>query len=259
MPAVLRLYEDIFSDGAALTLPALPRMMFVVHGTVTIADRGLSDGEAWHGEGAVTVARRKIRRQHLALGAGQRGGRGCGRRHRHILARKTRRAPGNAARGRAPAARRQRRVSARRLRLSASSSGAGHPLPARGRHPHRHPWPLHLVWAGRRLVRERARAGVRAGRGRSAEPLHPGHDPAARADREELAAIRQRRRQVEAAGAAVSDFRRHADRAPGRNVGARLTAAADCAIAVLETGRNRRRSSRASGRARWRAPLDARP
>jgi hypothetical protein len=55
MPAVLRLYEDIFSDGAALTLPALPRMIFVVHGTVAIGDRGLSDGEAWHGEEAVTA------------------------------------------------------------------------------------------------------------------------------------------------------------------------------------------------------------
>jgi hypothetical protein len=55
MPAVLRLYEDIFSDGAALTLPALPRMIFVVHGTVTIADRNVSDGEAWHGEEAVTA------------------------------------------------------------------------------------------------------------------------------------------------------------------------------------------------------------
>jgi hypothetical protein len=55
MPAVLRLCEDIFSDGAALTLPALPRMIFVVHGTVTIADRNLSDGEAWHGEDVMTA------------------------------------------------------------------------------------------------------------------------------------------------------------------------------------------------------------
>jgi hypothetical protein len=55
MPAVLRLCEDIFSDGAALTLPGLPRMIFVVHGTLAIAHRSLSDGEAWHGERAVTV------------------------------------------------------------------------------------------------------------------------------------------------------------------------------------------------------------
>ena len=42
--------------------------------------------------------------------------------------------------------------------------GPGHPLPHRGRHPHRHPRPLDLVRAGRRLVRNRARRGVRAGR-----------------------------------------------------------------------------------------------
>ena len=72
-------------------------------------------------------------------------------------------------------------VPARRLRLPASPSGAGHPLPDRGRHPHRHPRPLDVLRAGRRLVRERAGRGVRAGRGRSSEPLHPRDDPAARA------------------------------------------------------------------------------
>ena len=55
MPPVLALYEDILSNGAALALPALPRMIFVVHGEVTIADRPLRDGEAWHGEGAATL------------------------------------------------------------------------------------------------------------------------------------------------------------------------------------------------------------
>ena len=55
MPAFLALYEDILSDAAALALPALPRMIFVVHGAATIADRALSGGEAWHGEGAVTA------------------------------------------------------------------------------------------------------------------------------------------------------------------------------------------------------------
>jgi hypothetical protein len=56
MPAVLRLYEDILSNGAALTLPALARMIFVVHGSATIAERAVSDGEAWHGEGTVGLA-----------------------------------------------------------------------------------------------------------------------------------------------------------------------------------------------------------
>jgi hypothetical protein len=55
MPPVLCLRENVFCDGAALTLPALPRMIFVVHGAATIAERSLSDGEAWHGEGGVTV------------------------------------------------------------------------------------------------------------------------------------------------------------------------------------------------------------
>ena len=55
MPATLALCEDILSDGAALALAASPRFVFVVHGAVTIADRTLNDGEAWHGEGAVTL------------------------------------------------------------------------------------------------------------------------------------------------------------------------------------------------------------
>jgi hypothetical protein len=52
---VLRLCEDILSNGAALALPPLPRMIFVVHGALTIAERSLSDGEAWHGEGPLTL------------------------------------------------------------------------------------------------------------------------------------------------------------------------------------------------------------
>ena len=57
MHPVLRLYEDIFSGGApGASLPALPRMIFVVHGSVTIDGRTLTDGDTWHGEQAVTVA-----------------------------------------------------------------------------------------------------------------------------------------------------------------------------------------------------------
>ncbi len=55
MPPVLRLCEDILSNDAALALAALPRFVFVVHGAVTIADRTLNDGAAWHGEGAATL------------------------------------------------------------------------------------------------------------------------------------------------------------------------------------------------------------
>jgi len=55
MNPVLSLYEDILSNGATPALPAHPRMIFVVHGIVTIAGKTLSDGETWHGEGAVTI------------------------------------------------------------------------------------------------------------------------------------------------------------------------------------------------------------
>jgi quercetin dioxygenase-like cupin family protein len=55
MPPVLALYEDVVSNGAALALPAAARMIFLVHGGVTIAGRALGDGEAWHGEGAATL------------------------------------------------------------------------------------------------------------------------------------------------------------------------------------------------------------
>jgi hypothetical protein len=39
----------------AVSLPALPRMIFVVHGEVAVADRTLRDGEAWSSEAPVTV------------------------------------------------------------------------------------------------------------------------------------------------------------------------------------------------------------
>jgi hypothetical protein len=50
------LFEDSLSGGASLSLPALPRMIFVVHGAVTIDGKAFSDGEAWSGEGAVSLA-----------------------------------------------------------------------------------------------------------------------------------------------------------------------------------------------------------
>jgi len=56
MPPVLALYEDVFANGAALALPAGARMIFLVHGSATIAGRALRNGEAWCGEDAVAVA-----------------------------------------------------------------------------------------------------------------------------------------------------------------------------------------------------------
>jgi hypothetical protein len=57
MAPVLRLYEDIFSADGALgaAMPAMPRMVFVVHGSATIDGRTFGDGEAWFGENALAL------------------------------------------------------------------------------------------------------------------------------------------------------------------------------------------------------------
>ena len=56
MAVYLRLYEDILSGGADdMRLPALPRMIFVVHGAATIGGQSYAGNEAWAGEGAVTL------------------------------------------------------------------------------------------------------------------------------------------------------------------------------------------------------------
>ena len=53
MHPILRLYEDSLSGGVApMSLPVLARMIFVVHGAVSIGGKTLRDGEAWSGEGA---------------------------------------------------------------------------------------------------------------------------------------------------------------------------------------------------------------
>jgi hypothetical protein len=56
MHPVLRLYEDILANDAVVELPALARMIFVVHGAMTIAERAFGDGEAWHGADAVALS-----------------------------------------------------------------------------------------------------------------------------------------------------------------------------------------------------------
>ena len=55
MNSTLRLYEDVLTNDAELSLPALPRMIFVVHGSAQAADRMLSDEETFSGEGPVTL------------------------------------------------------------------------------------------------------------------------------------------------------------------------------------------------------------
>ena len=53
---VLRLYEDVIPGSGEVRLPALARMIFIVHGAVAIAGRAFGDGEAWHGQDAVTLS-----------------------------------------------------------------------------------------------------------------------------------------------------------------------------------------------------------
>jgi len=57
MHPVLRLYEDVLSsaENAVLQLPSLSRFIFVVHGSVAIGGKPLSEGEAWQGEAAITL------------------------------------------------------------------------------------------------------------------------------------------------------------------------------------------------------------
>ncbi len=57
MPPILRLHEDTMSADGALdaAIPAMPRMVFVVHGAVTIDGRTFGDGDTWFGEGPLAM------------------------------------------------------------------------------------------------------------------------------------------------------------------------------------------------------------
>lgn len=55
MAPTLRLYEDVLANGAEVIWPAAARMIFVVHGAITIADRTLRDDEAFGSESAVAL------------------------------------------------------------------------------------------------------------------------------------------------------------------------------------------------------------
>ena len=159
MHPVLRLYEDVLSSAETVEfqLPPLPRFIFVVHGSATIGGRPRQRRRGLAGRRRRAGQARRRRRDLLALGTGARRPRLDGRqRARHGLAREAHGLSRDAAEGRTADARRQRRLPARRLRLSAPAPGAGHPLPDRGRHPHRHARPLDVV-------RRRAAPGTRPG------------------------------------------------------------------------------------------------
>jgi hypothetical protein len=55
MLPMLRLGEDVLSNDGAMALPALPRMIFIVHGSIAVEGRILRDEETFSGEGAVTL------------------------------------------------------------------------------------------------------------------------------------------------------------------------------------------------------------
>jgi hypothetical protein len=60
MHPMLRLYEDTFNNAAGVMhLPARARVIFVVHGSLSIAGRAYADGEVWHGEDAMTLTPEK--------------------------------------------------------------------------------------------------------------------------------------------------------------------------------------------------------
>ena len=54
MQAELRLIEDFLTDRGALSLPALPRMLYMVRGSITIGERVLGQGEAFFSEDLIT-------------------------------------------------------------------------------------------------------------------------------------------------------------------------------------------------------------
>ena len=51
----LRLIEDFLTDKGALSLPALPRMLYVVRGSLTVGQRVLGQGEVLFGEDLITA------------------------------------------------------------------------------------------------------------------------------------------------------------------------------------------------------------
>ena len=216
MAPVLRLYEDVLpNDGGELALPAMPHMVYVVHGSILIADRPMHRDEAFGGDAATgikggpegaTIWRWELVAENSPATVAS----GPSAISHEKLSVRLDALP----KGAAFVAGRQRRVSARRLRLSAPASGTGYPLPARRRHPHRHARALDLIWTGKSMVRERTRAGIRPGHG-SADTLYSRHDSSDGLFGEKLGRISSRRRQRQAEDAEVQNLRRHADRGCG--------------------------------------------
>jgi len=54
MAPILRLIEDVLANDIEISLPARPRMIFVVHGGIKMGDQSLGDDEAFGSENAAT-------------------------------------------------------------------------------------------------------------------------------------------------------------------------------------------------------------
>ena len=213
MPPVLRLYEDILAnDGAELSLPALPHLIYVVHGSIAIADRMTHSDEGFGGDSATRI----------------KGGPEGATVWRWELA-------ADDASDRAPAG--ATIVSREKLsaRLDALPKG---PLLLRGDsvafppdgcaylHRHQGPGIRCLLEGGIRIDTaghstsygpggawyESGPEPVFAQAANRADPLHSCHDPADGLFGEKLGGVSARRRQGQAADAEVQNLHRHADR-----------------------------------------------
>ena len=191
-------------------------MIFVVHGSVTIADHTCADGEAWHGEGAVTVTAGK-------------DGATC---WRWELS-----AAGTPAAASAPGIASRQKLSATLETLPKGElllRGDSVAFPPGGcAYLHRHQGPgirclldggIRIDTHGRSTSYGPGGAWYESGpdgvfaQGAADRPSRfiPGDDPAARARRQKLDRAGQRSRQGQAAVAAVQDLRRRPDRVPRR-------------------------------------------
>src|ERR1700691_1969179 len=195
MPPALRLYEDtLANDGAELTLPARPYMIYVVHGSIAGADRIVRADEGFGGEAAAHI----------------KGGPEGATLWRWEFA-----ADGSAAAVPAGSSVVSREKFAARLdalpegplllrgdSVAFPPGGCAyrHRLRAESRPPHRPPRPLALARPGQPLVRNGARAGIRAS-DRPADAFHPDHDPAHGLSGAKLGRISSRGRQGEAENA----------------------------------------------------------
>ena len=151
MAPMLRLYEDVLASDAEVSVPAHPRMIYVVHGAIIMGDLSLRDDEAFGSEKAVTCKAERAGATLWRWELAPDGRRAPQAGRASFRAKNSRRGSTPCPKGRCCCA-----VTAslfpRRLRLSAPPSGARHPLPAPRRHPHRHQGPFDVVWTGRRLV-----------------------------------------------------------------------------------------------------------